>query len=37
MTFLSDLEVAFHLAYVGFVAVGFILILVGGSKMGMNS
>ncbi len=29
MTFLTDLEVAFHLAYVGFVAVGFILILVG--------
>ena len=29
MTFLPDLVVAFHLAYVGFVAVGFILILVG--------
>ena len=29
MTFLSDLVVAFHFAYVGFVAVGFILILVG--------
>ncbi len=29
MTLLSDLVVAFHLAYVGFVAVGFLLILVG--------
>lgn len=29
MTFVSDLVVAFHLAYVGFVAVGFVLIMVG--------
>ena len=29
MTFLSDLVVAFHLAYVGFVAVAFVLILAG--------